>query len=79
MQVTALGIDPWPLNEREGAELLIDDKPRRLGDRRRIELKLTPGKHRIRVRRKGYRDKARTVQLKVGETKKIEWDWIKER
>lgn len=45
----------WPLSQREGAELLINDKRHSLGEDPLVEVELSPGTYRIEMRRKGFR------------------------
>ncbi|MFQ5731032.1 MAG: hypothetical protein ACE5KM_03650 [Planctomycetaceae bacterium] len=68
----------WPKSERAGAQLLIDDQPRRLGDDRLVVVKVTPGIHRIEMRRTGFlRIIKPDVKLDKGDVRRYKLVWTK--
>ena len=68
----------WPMSEREGGELLINDESRALGDEPMIEFELSPGTYRIEMRRKGFRQIIKSgVKLDKGDVRRYKLQWKK--
>lgn len=66
----------WPLDERDGAYLEIDDEEKKIDDTRELEFRLKAGeKHRIRIEREGFRTISQTVPFEKGQIKRLKLNW----
>jgi serine/threonine protein kinase len=66
----------WPAGERRGAQLLIDGEPEAIPRGNPVEVSLSPGKHRVVLRRRGYDPIEWNVDLARGarEQKRVAWE-----
>lgn len=66
----------WPAKERRGAQLLIDGDPEGIPRGNPVEISLSPGKHRVVLRRRGYDPIEWNVDLARGdrEMKRVAWE-----
>lgn len=66
----------WPAKERRGAQLLIDGEPEGIPRGNPVELSLSPGKHRVVLRRRGYDPIEWSLELARGdrEVKRVVWE-----
>lgn len=65
----------WPVKERRGSQLLIDGTPEQVPKANPVEVSMTPGKHRVVLRRRGYDPIEWELDLGRGarEEKRVEW------
>ncbi len=77
-QAGTLVVD-WPLDERQGAQLLIDGVRQELPDERRIEISVPLGQHDVVFQRAGYREIARSSMKFTRDPVKLRFNWIAER
>lgn len=75
----AMLIVVWPLDERDGAYLAIDDEEKTLADKAELEFRLPAGEeHHIRIERDGYRTISQRVMFEKGQRKKLTLKWERE-
>lgn len=66
----------WPLDEREGARVIIDDKRKKpASDQELLVFPMTVGKHTVRFDRRGFMPITLQFQLRAGERKEITPNW----
>lgn len=66
----------WPVKERRGSQLLIDGEPEPVPSGNPVEVSISPGKHRVVLRRRGYDPIEWNLNLGRGdrEEKRVEWE-----
>ena len=62
----------WPLNEREGAKMLVDDEPEAVPKSERFSLSVPAGKRIFVFKRRGSHDLEKRLTVKSGEQHRIE-------
>jgi hypothetical protein len=71
----ALLVLNWPLNERQGAVILINGQSYDLPDTERIEIRLPEGPHELVLGREGYREIRQTRRFRADEPVRLQPHW----
>ncbi|MEZ6126828.1 MAG: hypothetical protein R3C49_27240 [Planctomycetaceae bacterium] len=67
----------WPLNQRQGAAVLLDDKPLPMTESDPLLLNVPSGRHRLLFQRSGFQDIPKTVSIRQARIH-IVLDWAPE-